>query len=39
MTCRAFLEIAPAELSERENHGILFIIILNLVRNTFGIVE
>lgn len=39
MTCRAFLEIAPAELSEREKYGILFLIIFNFVRNTFGIVE
>lgn len=39
MTCRAFLEIASVELSERENYDILFIIILNLVRNTFVTVE
>jgi len=39
MTCRAFLEIIPVELSERGNYDILFIIIFNYVRNTFGIVE
>lgn len=39
MTCKAFFEIALVELLEGRNYDILFIIIFNYVRNTFGIVE